>query len=231
MSVSKGQVIMADGHSTALLNLFKIRPDQQYSFLELQIEQTRRFRIHRPGFISSAFHRSLDGTRLLNFAFWERAEDVAAARQSDAFRGHLGRLDAFDYENEMHLYEIVAVYDEGRPPQMAVDDGLVINAAFFRTDTDAKMTLSVRLIDKLTAALSERWPEQLQSATVLKGLDGKNLAIYLQWHRGKPAVEVSALALAHLGIVPIGLGAVPYDECVYEVVDVSFAHPEPTARG
>jgi len=209
------------------LNLFKIPPDQQQSFLDLQIEQTRRFRVHRRGFISSAFHRSLDGTRLLNFAVWEHAEDVAAARQSNAFQGHLGQLDAFDYENDMHLYEVRAVWDDGRPPQITVDDELLVSASFFRIDSDSGRRAPVRLIDKLNTVVGELWPPRLRSASVLNGLDGESLAIYLQWRRGALSTEAAALGLTTLGIDPIGPGAVLVDEHVYEIVDVSRAKPDP----
>ncbi len=227
MSESDGPRIKPGPHPVALLNLFRIDPDRQHAFLALQLEQTRRFRVHRPGFISSAFHRSLDGTRLLNFAFWECAEDVAAARSSDAFQGHLGRLDAFDYDNDMHLYEIRAVRDDGRPPQIAVDDGLVVSAAFFDTSASDGLQAPARLTDRLNAHLGTRWPRRLRSAVVLAGLDGESLAVYLQWHRGAPSTEADAPGLADLGIDPIVPGAVLVDEHVYEVVDVARAKPGP----
>jgi heme-degrading monooxygenase HmoA len=64
-----------------------------------------------PGFISANIHRSLDGTKVVNYAQWRRREDFEAMLQSSAAIPHLqqaAQLAAF----EPHLYEVVYVEEK-----------------------------------------------------------------------------------------------------------------------
>ena len=203
-----------------LINLFRVEAVWQHEFLALQIEQTRRFRVHMRGFISSTFHRGLDGTRILNYALWEGAEDVARARQSAAFRGHLGQLDRFEYSNDMHLYRAVAVLSGGAPP--VTETGGRAGIAIMSTTAGRQARVAKSLAKGLGAALREGRAAGLLSASVLGSLDGERVAVYLQWNRTALPGDASGSGLAELGIA-LPPGALVLDDGLYEVADTSVA--------
>ncbi len=63
-----------------VINTFTVEPQQQQRALELLIEIARRLRQAVPGFLSANFHRSLDGTRVVNYAQYANQEAVDVVR-------------------------------------------------------------------------------------------------------------------------------------------------------
>ena len=91
-----------------LVNVFMVAPENQQRLLEVLVEATQKVIRHMPGFISANFHRSLDGTRVLNYAQWRRREDLDAMLQHPDALPHLqeaARLATF----EPRLHEVVHV--------------------------------------------------------------------------------------------------------------------------
>ena len=51
-----------------LVNVFTVRPEKQDTLVQLLIEATNKTMRHLPGFVSASIHRSLDNTRVVNYA-------------------------------------------------------------------------------------------------------------------------------------------------------------------
>ncbi len=91
-----------------LINVFTVAPEQQQRLLDLLVEATERVINTRPGFISANLHRSLDGTRVVNYAQWRSRADFEAMLADPAAIPHLreaAQLATF----EPHLYEVAYV--------------------------------------------------------------------------------------------------------------------------
>src|SRR5207249_1401263 len=57
-----------------LINVFTVEPRHQQRLVDVLVEATEAVMNTLPGFISANIHKSLDGTRLVNYAQWRRRE-------------------------------------------------------------------------------------------------------------------------------------------------------------
>ena len=99
-----------------LINVFTVAPEDQQRLVEVLVEATEAVINQLPGFISANIHRSLDGTKVVNYAQWRRREDFEAMLQNPDAIPHLreaARLATF----EPHLYEVVYVDEAGGSSQ------------------------------------------------------------------------------------------------------------------
>jgi len=103
-------VIVPGGDLTTLINIFDTDRSRQQQLVDTWITVGAPFTQY-PGFLAAALHRSLDGTRVVNYAHWRSAADWQALV---AQRGHefarfrpLGRSDP-------HLYEVVHLVEGAR---------------------------------------------------------------------------------------------------------------------
>ncbi|HEY2595300.1 MAG TPA: antibiotic biosynthesis monooxygenase family protein [Chloroflexota bacterium] len=72
-------VIRADELLVVLVNVFTCTPENQQRLVEAWQQGTDEVMRYLPGFISANIHRSLDGTRVVNYAQWRSREDFQAS--------------------------------------------------------------------------------------------------------------------------------------------------------
>jgi quinol monooxygenase YgiN len=110
--------IRADAPVVTLINVFTVDAENQQRLVELWQRATDDVMRHLPGFVSANVHRSLDGTKVVNYAQWESQE---------AFNQMLQNPDASKYVRELGeigtpgpiLCEVVSVHrpiHESRTP-------------------------------------------------------------------------------------------------------------------
>jgi quinol monooxygenase YgiN len=58
-----------------LVNVFSVDPSNQDRFVQLLNEATEKTMRRQPGFVSANIHKSLDGTRVVNYAQWKTKGD------------------------------------------------------------------------------------------------------------------------------------------------------------
>lgn len=61
-----------------LINTLTVKPENQQRLFEYLKQMTDEVVVHCPGFISANFHLSKDGTRIINYAQWQRRADLLA---------------------------------------------------------------------------------------------------------------------------------------------------------
>jgi quinol monooxygenase YgiN len=71
-----------------LINIFTVEPAKQQQLVDLLIQATETSMRHLPGFISANIHRSLDGTKVANYAQWRSGEDFQAMQKNPAAKPH-----------------------------------------------------------------------------------------------------------------------------------------------
>jgi heme-degrading monooxygenase HmoA len=103
----------ADG-ATTMINVFTVEPGDQDELVRLEVVGMTGIASKVPGFVRGSIHRSLDGTRLVNYIHWA---------DSDAWRNAHETLQANpEYVEHMenvrriatadpHPYEVIAVID------------------------------------------------------------------------------------------------------------------------
>ncbi|MBA3656076.1 MAG: antibiotic biosynthesis monooxygenase [Gemmatimonadaceae bacterium] len=81
--IEKGRELMT------LVNVFTVSPDKQAELAELLVAATDETMRHLPGFISASIHRSLDGTRVVNYAQWRSQEEFSAMQKNPKAAPHM----------------------------------------------------------------------------------------------------------------------------------------------
>ncbi|MEL6439636.1 MAG: antibiotic biosynthesis monooxygenase [Cyanobacteria bacterium J06621_8] len=84
---------------------FKMPSANQPRMVELAKEHLSPA-MEQPGLISATFHRSLDGTRVINYGQWDNSEAIANLTQQPGFGKEQPYWSGIA-ENEYHLYEVV----------------------------------------------------------------------------------------------------------------------------
>ena len=72
-----------------LVNVFTVTPDKQSELADLLVYATEETMRHLPGFISASIHRSLDGTKVINYAQWRSQDDFAAMKDNPKAQPHM----------------------------------------------------------------------------------------------------------------------------------------------
>ena len=98
-----------DAKLVTFINVFSVEPANQRRLVELLVRVTDTSVRHAPGFISSALHRSVDGTRVTMYAQWRTIEDYEAMRKDPTPLPYLQEaLKIASFEPGM--YEVVETF-------------------------------------------------------------------------------------------------------------------------
>ncbi|MBV6624814.1 MAG: antibiotic biosynthesis monooxygenase [Rivularia sp. (in: Bacteria)] len=84
---------------------FRMKPENQPRMIELAKENVGKA-MKLPGLVSANFHRSLDGTRVINYGQWSNQEAIENLKKQPGFGGESPYWEGIA-ENEHHLYKLV----------------------------------------------------------------------------------------------------------------------------
>ena len=84
--------IRAGADVVTLVNVFTVDAARQQELVDAWRDATEEVMRHQPGFVSASIHRSLDGTKVINYAQWESREAFAAMFQDARAAAQLTRL-------------------------------------------------------------------------------------------------------------------------------------------
>lgn len=90
-----------------LINIFTVQPEKQQELISILNKAGDEVMIHLPGFISATIHRSLDGTRVTNYAQWESMEDFQRMLKNPTAAPHLEAARRLAEKIEPGLYDVV----------------------------------------------------------------------------------------------------------------------------
>ena len=88
VTIRKGRDVLT------LVNVFTVKPENQQKLVDMLTEATDQTMKKLPGFISANIHRSLDGTKVVNYAQWRSKTDFDAMRQNPAAQPHMAAVAA-----------------------------------------------------------------------------------------------------------------------------------------
>jgi quinol monooxygenase YgiN len=98
--------IAADNNVVTLINIFAVRPDQQQHLVDLLVEATESVMKYQPGYVSANIHKSLDGTRVTNYAQWRSRDAFEAMLRDPEANLHMQEAARVAEKFEPHLYEV-----------------------------------------------------------------------------------------------------------------------------
>ena len=88
-----------------LINVFTVTPDKQQRLVDVLAEAaTTMKRIH--GYVSSNLHKSLDGTKVVNYVQWESRQDFEAMLENPEAAPHMREAARIAEKYEPVLYEV-----------------------------------------------------------------------------------------------------------------------------
>ncbi len=101
-----------------LINVFTVEPAKQQQLVDLLVEATDKTMQHLPGFVSANIHKSLDGTRVANYAQWRSVKDFQAMLKNPEAIPHMQQAASLATSLDPKLYEIAEVcnIDDGNEP-------------------------------------------------------------------------------------------------------------------
>ena len=105
--------IDVDAPVVTLVNVFTVHPDRQEELVSALDRSSREVFLDVPGFVSANLHRSLDGTRVVNYAQWADERAFAAMQERPEIRAHMAEIAAIADGFEPHLYAVAAVHRAG----------------------------------------------------------------------------------------------------------------------
>jgi heme-degrading monooxygenase HmoA len=99
----------SDKNLVTHINVFTVSPENQQQLVDVLVEAAQCTIRKFPGYISSYYHKSLDGTKVTTYAQWRSQADFEAMLQSPETAQELGALSQLATSFEPHLYEVVFV--------------------------------------------------------------------------------------------------------------------------
>jgi antibiotic biosynthesis monooxygenase (ABM) superfamily enzyme len=79
--------IAKDKDVVTLINVFTVAPEDQQRLVDVLVDATQTVMRKQPGFISANIHRSLDGTRVTNYAQSRGVRGYASGPRSSRAHG------------------------------------------------------------------------------------------------------------------------------------------------
>jgi heme-degrading monooxygenase HmoA len=98
--------ITAHQQVTTLINVFTVAPEDQQRLVDLLVEATEQVMSKQPGYLAANIHRSLDGTKVTNYAHWRSPQDFQALARNPEVAAHMRRAQELA-TFEPALYEVV----------------------------------------------------------------------------------------------------------------------------
>src|SRR5215216_1600899 len=98
--------IAKDNDVVSLINVFTVAPEDQQHLVDVLVDATQAVMRKQPGFVSANIHKSLDGTRVTNYAQWRSREAFEAMLQNQEAAEHMGEAAKIAERFEPHLYEV-----------------------------------------------------------------------------------------------------------------------------
>jgi len=112
MNDRSASILEGPGRVT-LINVYDVAPERQGELVDLLGEVTEAEIRTRPGFISVCIHKSLDGTRVINYAQWASKVHFDQMLKDPAAQAQFKRLASVAKGVAPVLYEVAAIHLPG----------------------------------------------------------------------------------------------------------------------
>jgi heme-degrading monooxygenase HmoA len=172
---------------SSIFLIFQVEPKNQSALIEAGIENSKKVMEKKPGFVSASFHKSFDGTSMVNYSQWENRKSYEDAinflNQDEVAIG--GKI--FDIADpDWNIYELV--FSAGTNPTIISTNAnliTVINKFSVKPENNKNL---LQFLDDLRIVV-EKLPGFI-SANVHKSFEGTRIVSYAQWNTKEDYQEV-----------------------------------------
>lgn len=105
-SISEGRDVVT------LINVFTVAPENQQRLVDVLVRATEAVVSKQPGYVSANIHKSLDGSKVANYAQWRSREDFEAIFRDPEVREHMREAEDLA-KVEPTLYEVSHTHEAG----------------------------------------------------------------------------------------------------------------------
>lgn len=172
-------VISPENEIIAVILVFKVNQENQQALIDAGVDNSQRVMEKKSGFISVSFHKSFDGTSVVNYAQWESRksyEDAINFLNSEEVK--IGEKIFELADPDWNIYEL-AFSSGATPSVISKDTDIVTVINLFSVESKNQK----QLIDILKLFSNQFVEKQTNfiSANVHRSLDGKRVLSYAQW--------------------------------------------------
>jgi quinol monooxygenase YgiN len=106
--------ISTENNPWTVMIRFTVEPQHQQALIDTIVEFVSSYVRHQRGFVSANLHRSLDGTRVINYAQWRSREDYEAfsSNPATAVNKVIEFVRSGKAQNESHAYEVAFIAEQ-----------------------------------------------------------------------------------------------------------------------
>ena len=164
---------------SSVILIFQVDPKNQSDLIEAGIENSKKVMEKKPGFISASFHKSFDGTSVVNYSQWENRksyEDAINFLNPDEVQIGEKIFDIADPDWNIYELEFSA---RTNPTKISKEENLVTVINKFSVEPENHKKL-LQLLDDLRIVV-EKQPGFI-SANVHRSFEGTRIVSYAQWN-------------------------------------------------
>jgi heme-degrading monooxygenase HmoA len=93
-----------------LINVYEVAPEKQNELVQRLADATEKVMRHQPGFVSVNIHRSIDGTRVVNYAQWASKQDFERMMKSPEAQGQIKEFATLAKSVSPAVYQVSSVH-------------------------------------------------------------------------------------------------------------------------
>jgi len=189
-------IISLNNKLSSTILIFQVDPKNQSALIDAGIENSKKVMEKKTGFVSTSFHKSFDGTSVVNYSQWEnRKSYVDAINFLNLDEVAIGGKIFDIADPDWNIYELV--FSVGtNPTRISKDANLVtvINKFSVKPENHKKL---LQLLEDLRVVV-EKLPGFI-SANVHRSFEGNRIVSYAQWN----TKEAYQAVYTNLDAIPI----------------------------
>ena len=167
-----------------MINYFAVNPKDQQEFAELEVKEIDKYGDNMDSALAASFHRSLEGSRVFNYAHWQSQEALSASQQSEEFEAHIDRMSHLDFTPDPRVYEVVGICSEEQPAIDSNSDLVPVLTMVYVLPGSQQPIVEFLTCDRLLQ-------ENVVSSHLLRSRDEERVAIYTQCRDRNTAQSLS----------------------------------------
>jgi heme-degrading monooxygenase HmoA len=171
--------ISLDNKLSSTILIFQVDPKNQSALIDAGIENSKKVMEKKTGFVSTSFHKSFDGTSVVNYSQWENRKSYGdAINFLNPDEVAIGEKIFDIADPDWNIYDLV--FSAGtNPTRISKDTNLVTVVNMFSVKPENQKKL-LQLLEDLRVVV-EKLPGFI-SANVHRSFEGTRIVSYAQWN-------------------------------------------------
>ena len=171
--------ISLDNNLSSTILIFQVDPKNQSALIDAGIENSKKVMEKKTGFVSTSFHKSFDGTSVVNYSQWENRKSYGdAINFLNPDEVAIGEKIFNIADPDWNIYDLV--FSAGtNPTRISKDTNLVTVVNMFSVKPENQKNL-LQLLEDLRIVV-EKLPGFI-SANVHRSFEGTRIVSYAQWN-------------------------------------------------